>query len=118
VPLVIIGVILLGCYMAGVEPITQWSKWIIAAPFVGAVLWWQFADSSGWTKRRAMDKMEKRKAQRRERAVHALGGDPRRDKRASAASDKTHRRHAAVSGKSSARHDDREAEESARGDLK
>jgi small Trp-rich protein len=120
-PLVLVGVILLACKMAAFGPVATWSWWIIAAPFVGAVLWWQFADSSGWTKRRAMDKMEQRKAARRERAVVALGGDKRRDKRAAAASQAAAKRQASVSGSSkssSARHDDRDAETSVRGDLK
>ena len=40
-----------------------------------------FADSSGWTKRREMDKMEARKVNRRQRMMESLGlGTKRRDR--------------------------------------
>lgn len=72
-PMVIVGVLLLVAWMADFGPFGRWPWWAIALPFVFAVLWWQFADSSGWTQRRAMDKMEKKKAERREKAMVALG---------------------------------------------
>ena len=72
-PMVILGVLLLVAKMAEWGPIAGWSWWIILAPFGAAVLWWEFADSSGWTKQREMNKMEERKKDRRERAMEALG---------------------------------------------
>ncbi len=71
--LVIVGVLLLAAKLAEFGPTAGWSWWIVAAPFAGAVLWWQFADGTGLTKRRAMQKMDDRKAQRRERSLEALG---------------------------------------------
>lgn len=79
-PLVIIGVLLLVAKLAEFGPFAEWSWWIILAPFVLAAAWWQFADSSGLTMRREMDKMEKRKADRRDKAMEALGMDTRRTK--------------------------------------
>ena len=80
-PMVIIGVLLLVAKMAEWGPIAGWSWWIILAPFGAAVLWWEFADSSGWTKRRVMDKMEARKVNRRQRMMESLGlGTKRRDR--------------------------------------
>jgi small Trp-rich protein len=80
-PFVIVGVLLLAAKMAEFGPFATWSWWIILAPFLVAVLWWEFADTSGWTKRREMDKMERRKVDRRERSMEALGlGIGRRDK--------------------------------------
>jgi small Trp-rich protein len=78
--LVIVGVLLLAAKLADFGPTAGWSWWIVAAPFAGAVLWWQFADSTGLTQRRAMQKMEDRKAQRRDRALDALGLDPHHKK--------------------------------------
>ena len=72
-PLIIVGVLLLAAKMAEFGPFATWSWWIILAPFGLAVLWWEFADSSGWTKRREMNKMEQRKLDRRERSMEALG---------------------------------------------
>jgi small Trp-rich protein len=80
-PLVAIGVILLLAKWAEFGPFATWSWWIILAPFGLAVLWWEFADGTGWTKRRAMDKMEQKKIDRRDKAMEALGLiNRRRDK--------------------------------------
>ena len=80
-PLVIVGVLLLAAKMAEYGPFATWSWWIVLAPFGLAVLWWEFADSSGWTKRRVMDKMEERKVKRRKSMMESLGlGTKRRDR--------------------------------------
>ena len=59
----------------------------VLAPFGLATAWWTFADSIGLTQRRAMDKMEKTKAERRNRNLEALGMGPRRDRKARRASE-------------------------------
>jgi small Trp-rich protein len=79
-PLVIVGVLLLLAKLAEFGPTAHWSWWIVLAPFAAAAAWWQFADSSGLTMRREMDKMEKRKLDRRDKAMEALGMDTRRNK--------------------------------------
>ena len=81
-PLVVIGVLLLLAKVAGFGPFADWSWWIVAAPFIAAALWWQFADASGLTKKREMDKMEQRKAERRDRALEALGLRSKRGRQA------------------------------------
>jgi small Trp-rich protein len=72
-PMVVIGVLLLLAKYFEFGPFATWSWWVILAPFGLAVLWWEFADSSGWTKKREMNKMEQRKLDRREKAMEALG---------------------------------------------
>ena len=84
-PMVIVGVLLLAAKMAEWGPFATWSWWIILAPFAIAALWWQFADSSGWTKRREMNKMEQRKVDRREKQMEALGMGRRLSKAATQA---------------------------------
>ncbi len=79
-PLALIGALLLACKMADWGPVAGWSWWIVLAPFGLAVAWWQFSDATGLTQRKAMDKMEQRKADRRDRAVAALALDPRRSR--------------------------------------
>src|SRR5688572_32465487 len=54
--------------------------WVLA-PFGLAVVWWAIADGTGMTMRRAMDKMEERKHERRRRHMEALGLNWRRDRR-------------------------------------
>ena len=50
------------------------------SPFVGALLWWAYADSSGLTKKREMDKLEDKKLERRRRNMEAMGIDRDRQK--------------------------------------
>ena len=88
-PMVIVGVLLLVAKWAEFGPFATWSWWIVLAPFGLAVLWWEFADSSGWTKRREMNKMEVRKVDRRQRALEAMGmgASKRRDRMVAQASE-------------------------------
>lgn len=79
-PMVIVGVLLLLAKLAEFGPFGAWSWWIILAPFGLAILWWQFADKSGWTQRKVMDKMERRKEERRQKAMESLGLGKRREK--------------------------------------
>ena len=76
--LIVIGVLTLALKLAEVGPVGQWSWWVVLAPFGGAALWWAWADASGWSKRRAMDKLQERKDKRRLRNMEALGTGPRR----------------------------------------
>lgn len=84
-PMVIIGVLLLIAKLAEFGPFGHWSWWVVAAPFAMAVAWWQFADSSGLTKKREIEKMELRKLERREKAMEALGMNTHRVKQATRA---------------------------------
>ncbi len=76
----LLGLALLGMKVAEFGPVATWSWWLVLAPFGLAVLWWGFADSSGLTQRRAIEKMEKRKVERRQRDMEALGLTTHRDK--------------------------------------
>ncbi|MDD5028030.1 MAG: TIGR04438 family Trp-rich protein [Rhodoferax sp.] len=53
-------------------PVAQWSWWLVLAPFALAVVWWGWADSSGYTKRKSMEREDQRRDQRRERTKQAL----------------------------------------------
>jgi small Trp-rich protein len=50
-----------------------WAWMIVLSPFLGAVLWWMWADASGHTQRKAMQAMDERKAARREQHMVNLG---------------------------------------------
>ena len=91
-PMVIIGVLLLVVKLAEFGPFANMSWWIVAAPFAAAVLWWNFADNSGLTKKREIDKMEQRKVDRRANAMEALGMSTRRVKQATRATQDKARR--------------------------
>jgi small Trp-rich protein len=78
---VLLGVALLALKFAEIGAVAGWDWWLVLLPFVAAVLWWAFADKTGLTKKREMDKMEERKQARRRKSMVALGLNPReRDK--------------------------------------
>jgi small Trp-rich protein len=78
--MVVVGVLMLLAWWADFGPFGRLPWWALGLPFLMAVLWWHFADTSGWTQRRVMEKMERRKAERREKALEALGLTRRREK--------------------------------------
>ena len=73
---VVLGCLLLGMKYLEFGPVAAWSWWLVLAPFGLAVLWWWYADASGFTKRREMDRMEDRKAERRRNSMERLGLRP------------------------------------------
>jgi small Trp-rich protein len=84
---VVLGVALILMNLAGVGPIGLWTwelsgdLWKFGAPFLLASIWWAWADSSGLNKRREIEKMEKRKQDRRKQNLAALGHDVRARRR-------------------------------------
>lgn len=56
-----------------VDPVAAWSWWVVLAPFGLAVAWWWYADASGYTERKAMEKMETRKQARIDKQRDAMG---------------------------------------------
>jgi small Trp-rich protein len=75
--MVILGTLLLLLKVLQLGPTSEWPWYVVLAPFVLAVVWWAWADTSGWTKRRAMDKMDEKKRNRRAGNLSALGLGPR-----------------------------------------
>ena len=72
---VVLGCLLLAMKLFEFGPVAGFAWWLVLAPFGVAVLWWWYADASGWTKRREMRRMEDRKTQRRRTAMERLGLD-------------------------------------------
>ena len=62
-------------------PVSTWPWWAVLSPFGMAVMWWAWADSSGYTKRKEMDKMDKRKEDRIERQRKQMGMLPTKHKK-------------------------------------
>ncbi len=70
---VLLGVVLLGLSLAGVEPVSVWPWWSVAVPFAAALAWWAAADFFGLTQRRLVRRAEIRRAKRRRKAMEAMG---------------------------------------------
>jgi small Trp-rich protein len=72
---IVVGVLLLVMKVAEFGPVGAWPWWGVLLPFGLALVWWAWADATGWTKRREMDKMDAKKKQRRIDNLDALGMD-------------------------------------------
>lgn len=75
---VLLGLLLLVLKMAELGPVAAWSWWVVLAPFGLAVLWWAWADATGYYKRREMRKLDEKRLLRRERDMDALGTNPKK----------------------------------------
>jgi small Trp-rich protein len=73
-----LGIVLLLLRWAELGPFATWNWWVVLSPFGLAMLWWAWADASGYTKRKAMERDAARKASRVERQRDALGLGPRK----------------------------------------
>ncbi len=76
-----IGLVLLVLKYLEVDPVAAWSWWVVLAPFGLAVAWWAWADGSGYTKRKAMERENARKQERidkNRKAIGTLGSKKRR----------------------------------------
>ena len=77
----LLGVVLILLKYLEVGPVANWSWWWVLAPFAVAAAWWAWADATGYTKRKAMEKMEQKKKDRIEKQREALGIKPKRPSR-------------------------------------
>ena len=73
-----IGLVLLYMKYQQVAPVAEWSWLYVLSPFGMAVAWWAWADATGYTRRKAMQREEKRRQARIEKARAAIGLDKKR----------------------------------------
>ena len=68
-----LGIVLLALKYLEIGAVADWSWWVVLAPFGLAVVWWAWADWSGYTKRRAMNRENDRRQARIDKSREALG---------------------------------------------
>ncbi|MEP6965853.1 MAG: TIGR04438 family Trp-rich protein [Polaromonas sp.] len=73
-----IGILGLALKYLEIGPVANWSWWLVLSPFALAALWWVWADASGYTKRKEVDKMEDRKQKRINKQRVAMGLAPKK----------------------------------------
>ena len=73
-----LGIILLLMKYMEMGPVATWSWLIVLAPFGLAVIWWAWADASGYTRRKAMEREDQRRQDRIDKQREALGTQKRR----------------------------------------
>jgi small Trp-rich protein len=76
--LLIAGIGLLIWNLNRIGLVADMSWWWVLSPFVMAVVWWTWADMSGYTKRKEMEKMDQKKQDRLDKQKAALGIRTRR----------------------------------------
>lgn len=73
-----LGIVLLLMKYLEMGPVAAWSWLVVLAPFGLAVVWWAWADASGYTRRKAMEREEQRRQDRIDKQRQALGIKRRR----------------------------------------
>ncbi|MDM0044225.1 TIGR04438 family Trp-rich protein [Variovorax dokdonensis] len=68
-----LGLLLVALKFFEVGPVAQWSWLVVLSPFGLALAWWAWADWSGYTKRKAMEREEVRRQDRIDRQRSQLG---------------------------------------------
>ena len=75
-----IGILLLALKYLAIAPVADWAWWVCLTPFGVAMAWWAWADMSGYTKRKVMEKEQRRKQDRIDKSREALGMQIKRRK--------------------------------------
>jgi small Trp-rich protein len=73
-----LGIILLAMKYLAIGPVAAWDWWVVLSPFALAVVWWTWADWSGYTKRKAIEAENEKKQARIDKSKQALGIKTRR----------------------------------------
>lgn len=60
------------------EPVASWPWYGVLSPFALAVAWWSWADWSGYTKRKAVERENARKQARIDKSRERLGMLPKK----------------------------------------
>lgn len=68
-----LGILLLALKYLEFGVVAGWSWWVVLAPFALAMAWWTWADWSGYTKRKAVQRENERKQARIDRSRDAMG---------------------------------------------
>ena len=68
-----LGLLAVALKVLEIGVVATWSWWVVLAPFALAVAWWAWADASGYTKRKVMEKENARRQERIDRQRSRLG---------------------------------------------
>lgn len=71
--LLVLGIILLAMKYLEFGPVAMWSWYLVLSPFALAAIWWTWADYSGYTKRKAVERENERKQARIDKQREQLG---------------------------------------------
>jgi small Trp-rich protein len=69
----LIGIVLLILWYAEIGPVAAWAWYVVFAPFALAVVWWWWADMTGYSKRKAIESENAKKQKRIDKSREAMG---------------------------------------------
>jgi small Trp-rich protein len=72
----LIGIALLAMKYLEIGPVAAFPWWIVLSPFAMAVAWWAWADSSGYTKKKVIERENARKQARIDKNRENMGFAP------------------------------------------
>lgn len=68
-----LGLVFLSMKYFQLGPVAAWDWWVVLSPFALAVAWWTWADNTGYTKRKAMEREDARRKARIDKNREAMG---------------------------------------------
>lgn len=71
--LLLLALVLTALKWAEINPVGQWSWWIVLGAYGSTALWWWWADVSGYTRRQAEERIEERRQKRIAQHKDGLG---------------------------------------------
>lgn len=71
--LLMLGVALTLMKYLEIDPVAAWSWWQVLLPYGLASAWWAWADSTGYTKKKAMEREDAKRKERIDKNKDALG---------------------------------------------
>jgi small Trp-rich protein len=73
-----LGIVLLTLKYMEIGPVALWEWWWVLSPFALAVVWWTWADWSGFSKKAVVKKENERRQARIDKNRESLGIQKRR----------------------------------------
>ena len=69
----LLGIVLLVMWYAEIGPVAAWPWYFVFAPFALAVIWWWWADMTGYSKRKVIERENEKKKARIDKSREAMG---------------------------------------------
>ena len=68
-----LGLVLLTLKYLEIGGVAAWDWWLVLLPFGLTVVWWAWADATGYTKRKAMARENAKRQERIDKSREAMG---------------------------------------------
>ena len=68
-----LGLVLLVMKYLEIGQVASWDWWVVLLPFGFTILWWAWADASGYTKKKAMARENAKRQERIDKNRESIG---------------------------------------------